>query len=50
MIKTPSWKNYVEENQVEDVFLKGAELSAFLDEQITVMRSVLQMAGFSVAR
>ena len=50
LIKTPSWKNYVEENQVEDVFLKGAELSAFLDEQITVMRSVLQMAGVSVAR
>ncbi len=50
LIKTPSWKKYVEENQVEDVFLKGAELSAFLDEQITVMRSVLQMAGVSVAR
>ena len=50
LIKTPSWKKYVEENQVEDVFLKGAELSAFLDEQIMVMRSVLQMAGVSVAR
>jgi putative tricarboxylic transport membrane protein len=50
LIKTPSWKKYVEENQVEDVFLKGAELSAFLDEQIKVMRSVLQMAGVSVAR
>ena len=45
LIKTPGWKKYVEENQVEDVFLRGAELSAFLDEQITVMRSVLQMAG-----
>ena len=50
LIKTPSWKKYVEENQVEGVFLKGAELSAFLDEQITVMRSVLHMAGVSVAR
>jgi hypothetical protein len=40
----------VEENQVEDVFLKSAEVSAFLDEQITLMRSVLQMAGVSVAR
>jgi putative tricarboxylic transport membrane protein len=50
LIKTPSWKKYVEENQVEDVFLKSAEVSAFLDEQITLMRSVLQMAGVSVAR
>jgi putative tricarboxylic transport membrane protein len=49
LIKTPSWKKYVEENQVEDVFLKGAEVSGFLDEQITLMRSVLQMAGVSVA-
>jgi putative tricarboxylic transport membrane protein len=50
LIKTPSWRKYVEENQVEDVFLKSAEVSAFLDEQITLMRSVLQMAGVSVAR
>ena len=50
LIKTPSWKKYVEENQVEDVFLKSVEVSAFLDEQITLMRSVLQMAGVSVAR
>jgi putative tricarboxylic transport membrane protein len=50
LIKTASWKKYVEENQVEDVFLKSAEVSTFLDEQITLMRSVLQMAGVSVTR
>jgi putative tricarboxylic transport membrane protein len=50
LIKTPSWKKYVEENQVEDVFLKSPEVSAFLDEQITLMRSVLQMAGVPIAR
>jgi putative tricarboxylic transport membrane protein len=48
LIKTTSWRKYVEENQVEDVFLKSAEVSAFLNEQITLMRSVLQMAGVSV--
>ena len=50
LIKTPSWKKYVEENQVEDVFLKSAELAPFLEEQITVMRSVLKEAGVAVAR
>jgi putative tricarboxylic transport membrane protein len=50
LIRSTSWKQYVEENQVEDVFLRSAEVSAFLDEQITLMRSVLQMAGVSLAR
>jgi putative tricarboxylic transport membrane protein len=50
LTKTPSWKKYVEENQVEDVFVKSRELAPFLDEQITVMRSVLKEAGVAVAR
>ena len=50
LAKTASWKKYLEENQVEDVFLKGAELGPFFDEQIILMRSVLQMAGVTVAR
>jgi len=50
LVMTPSWKKYVEENQVEDVFLKSRDLALFLDEQITVMRSVLQAAGVTVAR
>jgi len=50
LIKTASWKKYLKENQVEDVFLRGAELLPFFDEQITLMRSVLQMAGVPVAR
>jgi hypothetical protein len=35
---------------VEDVFLKGAEIAPFFDEQITLMRSVLRMAGVTVVR
>jgi putative tricarboxylic transport membrane protein len=47
---TPSWKQYLEENQVEDVFLKGGALSPFFDEQITLMRSVLRLAGVNVVK
>ena len=50
LIKTASWKKYLEENQVEDVFIKSGELAPFLDEQTQLMRSVLQQAGVQVAR
>jgi len=50
LVKTPSWKKYVEENQVEDVFLKSEELAPFFDEQIQLMRSVFQQAGVKVVR
>ena len=50
LVATPSWKKYVEENQVEDVFLKGRDLAPFFDEQIALMRSVLQQAGVKVER
>ena len=50
MIKTPSWKKYLEENQVEDVFIKGRDLTPFFDEQTQLMRSVLQQAGVTVVR
>ena len=50
LIKTPSWQKYVEENQVENVFLKSGDLTPFLDEQIQLMRSVLQLAGVPVTR
>ncbi|HKA34105.1 MAG TPA: tripartite tricarboxylate transporter substrate binding protein [Candidatus Binatia bacterium] len=47
---TRSWKEYLEENQVEDVFLKGAALNPFFDEQIALMRTVLQQAGVKVEK
>jgi putative tricarboxylic transport membrane protein len=50
LAKTPSWKRYVEENQVEDVFLRGAEVTPFFEEQIDVMRRMLREAGVAVAR
>ena len=45
---TPSWKKYLEENHVEDVFLRGEAMTPFLDEQIGVMRGVLRQAGVAV--
>lgn len=50
MASTPSWKKYVEENQVEDGFMRGAEMPRFFDEQIGVMRGVLREAGVTVAQ
>lgn len=47
---TRSWREYLEENQVEDVFLKGAALNPFFDEQIALMRTVLQQAGVKVEK
>jgi putative tricarboxylic transport membrane protein len=42
---TASWRRYVSDNHVEDVFLRGAELAPFLDEQIDLMRRMLREAG-----
>ncbi len=50
LAKTASWKKYVAENQVEDVFLPGASMGPFFDEQIDVMRRVLRDAGVPVAK
>ena len=42
---TPSWRKYVADNQVEDVFLRAAELAPYLEEQTGLMRRVLREAG-----
>ena len=42
---TPSWRRYVADNQVEDVFLRGADLAPYLEEQTALMRRVLREAG-----
>jgi putative tricarboxylic transport membrane protein len=42
---TPSWRKYVADNQVEDVFLRGAELAPYLEEQTRLMGRVLREAG-----
>ena len=47
LAKTKSWQAYVAENHVEDVFQRGGDMPAFLDEQIELMRSMLRAAGAS---
>ena len=42
-----SWQAYVAENHVEDVFKRGGEMPAFLDEQTELMRKMLRAAGAS---
>ena len=48
--RTASWKRYVEENQVEDIFERGAAVAPFLEEQSELMRRVLRAAGVATLR
>ena len=48
--KTPTWKQYVEQNQFEDAYLKGAALNKFIDGLKDQMREVLKEAGAKVVR
>jgi putative tricarboxylic transport membrane protein len=50
LTKTPTWKKYIESNQLEDGFLTGAELQKFFDDLTVQMRSVLKEAGAKVVR
>jgi putative tricarboxylic transport membrane protein len=47
---TASWKKYLEQNQFEDAYLKGAELNKFFDALTIQMREVLKEAGAKVVR
>jgi putative tricarboxylic transport membrane protein len=48
--KSPSWQQYVEQNQFEDGFLKGPPLTKFLDDLTVQMRDILKEAGAKVVR
>jgi putative tricarboxylic transport membrane protein len=50
LTKTPSWKKYLEENQLEDSFLGSAESAKFFDSSTAQMRGLLVEAGAKVAR
>ena len=49
-VKTPSWKQYVEQNQFEDAYLKAPALGKFIDGLKDQMREVLKEAGAKVVR
>ena len=48
--KTATWKQYLEQNQFEDGYLKGPPLGKFFDELTVQMREVLREAGAKVVR
>src|SRR5262245_33391505 len=50
LIKTTTWKKYVEENLQETHFLTSKELGGFLGEQTDLLRNVLKEAGVKVIR
>jgi putative tricarboxylic transport membrane protein len=49
-VKTATWKQYVEQNQFEDGYLKGPALSNFFEDLTVQMRDVLKEAGAKVVR
>jgi putative tricarboxylic transport membrane protein len=50
MVKTPSWRKYLEENQVEDGFQKGAALTRSAEEFIAQRREIFKEAGIQTYR
>ncbi|MBI2229789.1 MAG: tripartite tricarboxylate transporter substrate binding protein [Deltaproteobacteria bacterium] len=49
-VKSAGWKQYLEQNQFEDGYLKGPALNKFFDELAVKMREVLKEAGAKVVR
>jgi putative tricarboxylic transport membrane protein len=50
LVKTESWKKYLDDNQFEDGFQRSAELSKFFDQFSDRMRELLKEAGAKVVR
>ena len=49
-VKSAGWRQYLEQNQFEDGYLKGPALNKFFDELAVKMREVLKEAGAKVVR
>lgn len=50
LVKTASWRKYLEDNQFEDGFARSAELARFFDQFAERMRGILKDAGVKVVR
>jgi len=50
LVKTATWKKYLEDNQFEDGFMRSAELAKFFDQFSDRMRGILKEAGAKVVR
>ena len=50
LVRTPSWRKYLLDNQVEDIYANGAQLEPYLKDQVALMRRMLREAGVAVQR
>jgi putative tricarboxylic transport membrane protein len=50
VVKSPGWKRYMEENQLEGGYLRSAALHKFVDESTNQVRELLKEAGAKVVR
>lgn len=50
LVKTPTWRKYLEDQQFVDGFQKSAEISKFFDVFMDQMRVILKEAGAKVVR
>ncbi len=50
LVKTATWRKYLEDQQFEDGFQKSAELAQFFDQYTARMREILKEAGAKVVR
>ncbi len=50
VVKSTGWKRYMEENQLEGGYLRGAALDKFIDENTSQVRELLKEAGAKVVR
>jgi putative tricarboxylic transport membrane protein len=50
LVRTPSWRKYLEDNQFDDGFRTGAEFTRTLDDTSRQLRALLQDAGIKVVR
>jgi len=50
LVRTPTWKKYLEENLFVDGFQRSAELNKFIEEYSETMRGILREGGVKVVR
>jgi tripartite-type tricarboxylate transporter receptor subunit TctC len=50
MVKTASWKQYINDNQLEEGYLKGAAHVKASEEFITQRREIYKLAGITMYR
>jgi len=50
LVRTPTWKKYLEENMMVESFLHSAELNKFIDEYSETIRGILRDGGIKVVR